>query len=132
MPAPRKTRTKQNQSKNAVVVLCAEEAIRDVLAYWYASTPAQVMVAANGYEANRLLAKNGCALLVTDRILPPWPGLDNFIELSSDHPDLKIAYVDDGTPDARILARVTGADVILPRPLTRRNVIAALPRGARA
>lgn len=111
-------------------MLCAEEAVRDVIAYWLSSASSHVDVAKDGYDASRLLDRKPCALLVTDRVLPPWPGLATFMELSELHPQLKIAFVDDGTPDSQSLARVTGADVILPRPLTRRTVVAAMPRAA--
>ncbi len=116
-----------NSSHGSVVVLCAEESTRDVLAYWYSSLPARALVAEDGYRANRLLHENNCSLLVTDRILPPWPGLETFVQLRSMHPQLRIAFVDDGSRDARILARVTGAHLVLERPLTRPAVLAALP-----
>lgn len=120
--------TRQTDTSHAsVVVLCAEESIRDVIAYWLSSLPGRALVAQDGYQANRLLTKNNCGLLVTDRILPPWPGLETFVQLRSAHPHLRIAFVDDGSRDARILARVTGAHLVLERPLTRQAILGALP-----
>jgi CheY-like chemotaxis protein len=112
----------------AVVVLCAEEAVRDVIAYWFSVLPVRTHVAADGYEANRLLKDLACRLLVTDRALPPWPGLDTFRQLRAANPQLHIAYVDNGSADGAILARLTGATTVLAKPLTREAVIEALPR----
>ncbi len=116
------------QDGSAVVVLCAEEAVKDVIGYWFTSLPVRTFVASDGYEANRLLKDPTCRLLVTDRVLPPWPGLDTFLQLRAENSHLRIAFVDSGSPDIRILARVTGASVILPKPLTRQSVVDALPR----
>jgi len=111
-----------------IVILCAEEAVRDVIAYWLSSQPRKTVVADNGYAAAKAL-ENGCRWLVTDRVLPPWPGLDTFIALRGRHPNLRIAYIESGNPHDGILARVTGASVLLPRPLTRQAVSAALASG---
>jgi DNA-binding NtrC family response regulator len=118
----------QRDSSADVVVLCAEEEVRDVITYWFASLPVRTFVAADGYEANKVLKDNARGLLVTDRILPPWPGLDTFRQLRSRNPHLRIACIDDGTPETQILARVTGATVVLPRPLKRQAVVEALGR----
>jgi hypothetical protein len=67
-------------------------------------------------------------LLITDRVLPPWPGLDTFRQLRAANPRLRIAFVDNGNADTWILARVTGATIRLPQPLTRRAVVESLGR----
>lgn len=110
-----------------IVVLCAEEAVRDVIAYWLSSHPGRAIVAADGYDAAKVLA-NGCRWLITDRVLPPWPGLDTFPTLRGRHPNLRIAFVESGNVHDGILARVTGANVLLPRPLTRQAMREALAR----
>ncbi len=120
--------TQQGDGAGDVVILCAEEDVRDVIAYWLTSLPARTFVADDGYHAARILGDGPCRWLVTDRILPPWPGLDTFLTLRSRHPSLRIAFVDNGSLDDRILARVTGANVVLQRPLTRQTVIEALAR----
>jgi len=111
-----------------VVILCAEEEVRDVIAYWLASLPIGTVVAADGHDANEILHKADCELLITDRVLPPWPGLDTFRQLRSTNPRLRIAFIDNGSVDTWILARVTGATIRLPRPLTRRSLVEALGR----
>jgi CheY-like chemotaxis protein len=117
---------------SSVVVLCAEEATRDVIAYWFSSLPLRTFVTSDGHEANRLLADPTCCLLVTDRVLPPWPGLKTFIHLREDNPNLRIAFIDDGSPNGRTLARLAGVKAVLSKPITRQAVIDALPRLATA
>lgn len=112
----------------SVIVLSSEEALRDAVVYWFTSLSVRTIATADGYEANRALKQNGAGLLITDRLLPPWPGLDTFRDLQSANPRLRVAYVDDGSWDGAILARIAGATVILSRPLERRRVIESLGR----
>lgn len=117
-----------NSQAPSVVVLSSEETLRDAVAYWFKSLSIPTLATADGYEANRALKNGGAGLLVTDRLLPPWPGLGTFRELKSENPGLRVAYVDDGSWDGAILARIAGATVVLPRPLDRRRVLEALGR----
>ncbi len=110
-----------------IVILCAEEEVRDVMAYWLAGTAARAIVAEDGYHAAKLV-ENGCDWLVTDRVLPPWPGLDTLLSLRNRHSQLRVAFVESGNIHDGILARVTGANVLLQRPLTRHGVTEALAR----
>lgn len=110
-----------------VLILCADETARDALAYWLRSSNVATDVAANGYDASERLRSGAFRLLVTDRLLPPWPGLDAFVRLKQRLSGLRIAFIDDGVPDTQALARAAGADVILPRPLRRASVLRATP-----
>ena len=112
----------------AVIVLSSEETLRDAVAYWFKTLSIPTIATADGYEANRALKDVGAGLLITDRLLPPWPGLGTFRELQAANPALRVAYVDDGSWDGAILARIAGATVVLLRPLDRRHVIEALGR----
>lgn len=114
-----------HEDAGEIVILCAEEEVRDVIAYWLSSQPGKAVVANDGYHAAKVL-QNGGRWLVTDRVLPPWPGLDTFLTLRGRHPHLRIAFVESGNIHDGILARVTGACVMLPRPLTRQAVNDAL------
>ncbi len=105
------------------MILCAGQVIRNVLAFWSASFPVRVYIAEDGYHANRLLRTVPCRLLVTDRLLPPWPGLDTFHTLRTRHPRLRIAFVYDGSLEARTFAGRTGATDFLSTPLTRHAVM---------
>jgi CheY-like chemotaxis protein len=117
--------SRAQRARGDIVVLCAEEEIRDVIHYWLSGQPDKVIVAADGREACKAL-KQGARWLITDRVLPPWPGLDSFITLRSEYPQLRIAFVESGNLHDGILARVTGASVVLPRPLTRQAVTQAV------
>ena len=124
--ADRKSAAGHDGGAGDVIILCAEEEVRDVIAYWLTSLPARTFVADDGYHAARILNDRSCQWLVTDRVLPPWPGLDTFLDLRADHPHLRIAFVESGNIHDGILARVTGATALLKRPLTRQTVIDAL------
>src|SRR5687768_5285506 len=109
-----------------VVILCADEDVRDVIAYWVASLPVSAAVVLAGHEANAILHNGACELLITDRVLPPWPGLDTYHQLRSGNPQLRIAFVDNGSVDTWVLARAMGATIRLAWPLTRRSVVEVL------
>lgn len=106
------------------IVLCADEAARDTLSFWLSSAGVRTGIARTGREAHELLQR-GAYLIITDRLLPPWPGLDTFLTVKQGRADLKIAFIDDGVPDNRALAQSAGADIILPRPLRRSAVMEA-------
>lgn len=127
LPTGQLTSTQAN-AVGDVVILCGEEEVRDVIAYWFTSLPAPTVVADDGHHANRILRERNCRLLVTDRVLPPWPGLDTFRSLRDRNPRLRVAYVDNGNIHDRILAGVVGATDYFSRPLTRRALIEALIR----
>lgn len=124
--ADRNSAAQHDGGAGDIIILCAEEEVRDAIAYWLTSQPARTFVADDGYHAARILNDGPCQWLVTDRVLPPWPGLDTFLDLRADHPRLRIAFVESGNIHDGILARVTGATALLKRPLTRQMVIDAL------
>jgi DNA-binding NtrC family response regulator len=111
-----------------VVILCGEEEVRDVIAYWFTSLPAPTVVADDGHQANRILRQRNCRLLITDRVLPPWPGLDTFRSLRDHNPRLRVAYVENGNIHDQIVAGIFGATDYYPRPLTRKSVNQAFLR----
>ena len=129
--APRKASPQLGAVSDAVI-LCADEEARDAIAHWFASLPGNATVADDGYHASRLLRDPANRLLITDRLLPPWPGLETFRTLRERNPELRIVFVESGSLDDRILARITGATDFLPRPLTREALIRALTRSGPA
>jgi DNA-binding response OmpR family regulator len=114
-----------------VVILCAEDAIRAAIAYWTASLPLRTVVANDGYQANRILRNGDCRLLVTDRVLPPWPGLDTFRQMRERNTDLRIAFVEGTRREDVGLARATGATDVLSRPLRRQLVTDVVDKAMR-
>jgi DNA-binding response OmpR family regulator len=125
-PAPERV------NAGSVVILCAAEATRAAIAYWSTLAPVRTVVAEDGYHANRILQNEGCRLLVTDRVLPPWPGLNTFRQLRAHNPGLRIAFVESASPQDAGIARVTGATDLLPQPLRRQSVAAAIDAAIRA
>jgi CheY-like chemotaxis protein len=127
VPAEQLNATTTN-TMGEVVILCGEEEIRDVLAYWFQSLPVPTFVADDGYHANRILNERNCRLLITDRVLPPWPGLDTIRALRDHNPQMRVAFVENGNIHDRILAGIVGATDYFPRPLSRQTVVNALTR----
>jgi DNA-binding response OmpR family regulator len=127
VPAEQLVATQAN-TLGEVVILCGEEETRDVIAYWFQSLPAPTIVADDGHHANRILQERNCRLLVTDRVLPPWPGLETLRALRDHNPRLRVAFVETGNIHDKILAGIVGATDYYPRPLSRRTVINALTR----
>ena len=120
-----KRKAASRRKADNVVIVCAEEDVRDVIAHWLTMNGMNAVVAANGYEAARAL-RRGSRWLVTDRVLPPWPGLDPFLDLRSRYPNLNIVFVEGSNIHDTILARVTGAGTTLSRPLKRQAVLEAV------
>jgi len=107
------------------VVLSADDGMNKRIAYWLSTARHAAATARSGYAARALIVDGTTRLLVTDRLLPPWPGLDTIFRLRQSVADLKVAFLGDGVPDNQRLALSAGADVILPYPLRRAHVLDA-------
>lgn len=107
------------------VVLCSNQAAAGTVVYWLKKLGVSVATASSGYQARELLQGATARLLITDRALPPWPGLGTLVALKREFSALKVAVLDDGVPESRALARSAGADIILARPLRKSNLIEA-------
>jgi DNA-binding response OmpR family regulator len=96
------------------------------LAYWLRSVGMNMEIAESGRRGRALLQEGGTQVLVTDRVLPPWPGLRRLTVLkqSSDH--LRIVAIDKGDPDSRWVAFAAGADAVISPPLRRDDVMRAI------
>jgi DNA-binding response OmpR family regulator len=113
-------------SQPEVVMLCVEREPRETIAHWLSVLKIAMVAASDGYHANALLKVHPVRLLIVDRLLPPWPGLDTPRQLIEAKPDLRLAFIDDGSRNAAALARACGVHSMLNRPLTRNQVVAAL------
>lgn len=106
-------------------MLCTEDGVGEQVAYWLTSAGVPTSIARSGYEARTRVLAGTVRLLVTDRVLPPWPGLDTIVSLKRSIAALTVACLGDGVPDNHSLALSAGADIILPCPLRRFDVLAA-------
>jgi DNA-binding response OmpR family regulator len=108
------------------VILSSDASVGDRIAYWLSTAGHRPAVAGTGYVAHRAIVEGSTRLLITDRLLPPWPGLDTMFGLKQSIAGLTIAFLGDGVPDTRRLALQAGADLILPTPLRRIHVLEAM------
>ena len=104
-----------------VVVLCLDEHYPTTLAHWLRPSGIRVEIAESGRQAKQLLHMAERWVLVTDRVLPPWPGLPRLASLKRSHRLLRIVAIDRGDADSRYVALAAGADAVVSPPL-RRNV----------
>ncbi|MBM3546244.1 MAG: response regulator [Alphaproteobacteria bacterium] len=105
-----------------VVVLCADEIIRAAIAFWSTMLPVTTIVAEDGYRVTEILRRQECRLLITDRALPPWPGLEAFWQLRTRYPALRIAFIERSSQSEASLARLAGVTDILAHPLQQQAV----------
>ena len=109
-----------------VVILCRNEEVREMVVYWIANSGVMASVAKDGHDAERIL-RNGCVrLLITDRMLPPWPGLGTFRDIKHRHQGLRVAVIEDSSREARVLGQRVGADMILETPLRHADVLSLM------
>ena len=113
MPLEQKIRA-PDEGAITVIILCIDAETRDTIASWLKSLSIRTFVAENGFQANRILRDVPCQLLITDRLLPPWLGLGRINKLLARRPGLRITFVDNGSPDGRMLAHAIGATDFLP------------------
>jgi DNA-binding response OmpR family regulator len=109
-----------------VVVLCLDERYRATLLHWLRLEGMHAEIAESGRRATARLAGVGTRVLVTDRVLPPWPGLPRLASLRRSHKALRIVAIDRGEPDSRYVALAAGADAVVSPPLRRDEVMRAI------
>jgi DNA-binding response OmpR family regulator len=107
------------------IILVESDAIRRVVTYFLQTSGVTATIAANGQSAANALHSGVPQLLITDRILPPWPGLGRITEAKSRHGALRVAMVEDSTSSD--VARQAGVDVMLSMPVLRHEILECLP-----
>jgi DNA-binding response OmpR family regulator len=115
-----------------VLVLCAEPDLGVRIVHWLGQGSFEPVHVMDGYHASHLLQHDAIVAIITDRLLPPWPGIDVFSRLRKSRPDLAVIYIESGDVEYRQLARAAGATHVLSRPLRRQSVLDAISRGAAA
>jgi DNA-binding response OmpR family regulator len=111
---------------NKVALLCLDARYSSAVAHWLRLDGVCVEIAGSGKQARALLEGDGERVLVTDRVLPPWPGLPRFVVLKRSSERLRIVAIERGDPDSRYLASAAGADTVISIPLRRDEVMRAI------
>lgn len=114
-----------------VVVLCADQRLRSLLGYWLCAPACDAVIAQDGYEAAAAIAACPDRLvLLTDRIVPPWPGLPPLPLLRQQNSHLRVVVIGHATTGGNRshsgMSIGSGADAALARPISRAAVMACL------
>jgi DNA-binding response OmpR family regulator len=118
---------REAEQETKIVLLCLDERYQTTLAHWLLSDGMRVEIADGGRRAKELLgAGKRRVLLVTDRVLPPWPGLPRLAALKRSSAQLRIVAIDKGDSDSRYVAFAAGADAVISPPLRRDEVMRAI------
>jgi DNA-binding response OmpR family regulator len=112
--------------KTRVVVLCLDERYSTTLAHWLRSVGIGAEIAKSGRHAKAILGAGGKCVLITDRVLPPWPGLPRLASLRRLSEHLRVVAIDKGDADSRYVALAAGADAVVSPPLRRDEVMRAI------
>jgi len=107
------------QEELNVVVLCLDDHYSTTLAHWLRSAGIRVEIVNSGRQAKQLLRSSDRRVFVTDRVLPPWPGLSRLASLKRTHKHLRLVTIDRGDADSRYVALAAGADAVVSPPLRR-------------
>ncbi len=132
MATSRDAQTETRPQPAVILVLFADPDAGIQIAHWLSEAYHRTVTVSDGYDAAAILRQQRVTALITDRLLPPWPGLEPFPHLRKSHPDLAIVCFGSWEVDSGRLARSAGATHVLSCPLRRRAVLDALPRGAAA
>jgi DNA-binding NtrC family response regulator len=84
----------EEEQETKIVVLCLDEGYQTTLAHWLLSAGMRVEIADGGRRAKELLGAG--SVLVTDRVLPPWPGLPRLADLKRWSAQLRVVAIDKG------------------------------------
>jgi DNA-binding NarL/FixJ family response regulator len=86
-----------------------------------------VDAASDGKQAANLLRKSAYRALVTDRFIPPWPGLDSIPKLKRRYPSVRIVVLlKSGPIGTAAVLRLAGADAVVEPPVRQASLMTAL------
>lgn len=109
-----------------ILVLCADPDLSARVKHWLNQAGVQAVQAFDGYNASHVINHHGAAAIITDRLLPPWPGFETFTALRKSRSGIAIIYVGNGSTDSANFACAAGATHVLPFPLRRQAVLDVL------
>ena len=113
----------------SAIVLVEDDSIRRILAFFLESSEVSRSLPRTGQAAAKALCNGVPQLLITDRLLPPWPGLGRISEVKSRHGALSVAMLEDAQSSSRDLSKAAGVDFVLSVPVLRHEVLGCLPTG---
>ena len=97
-----------------IIVLVANQDLRDAASYWSEALGFAVDAARTGTHAAKPLQEGPYQALVTDRFVPPWPGLESIPKLKRRYPGMRlINLLKRGQIGTASMLRVAGADAVI-------------------
>jgi DNA-binding response OmpR family regulator len=116
-----------NSVRHKLLVLVGDEDLREAIRYWSTDVGLSVDAVGSGSHATRQLRKYEYRAFVTDRVIPPWPGLHSLPKLKRVFPHLRIiVLLRRGPIGTSSLLRLAGADEVIEGPMRRATLMSAL------
>lgn len=113
-------------ARRRALVLAGDDVIREALAHWLETVGYEVAATDDGEAALAFLDHGGAELVVADRVYPGWRGVTlQALRRRLPEARLVVAGIDRDDPWFG-LAHSVGADLVLPAPLTRKEVLSRL------
>jgi CheY-like chemotaxis protein len=117
----------------SIVVADDVAELRQLIGLWLEDLGHTVSHAGNGREAVRLVLEQPCDLLCTDILMPDRDGLDLIMEIRRTKPAVRVLAFSGGdrfmqAHNALRLAKVIGANNLLPKPFNRAQFVEAVQR----
>jgi DNA-binding response OmpR family regulator len=110
-----------------IIVLVANHDLRDATSYWSEALGFAVDAARNGAHAAKLLQEGAYQALVTDRFVPPWPGLASIPRFTRLYPSTRlVVLLKRGPIGIGSMLRVAGADAVIEPPVRQAALVTAL------
>lgn len=110
--------------RRRALVLAGDDVLREALGHWLETVGYDVAATAGGDEAVDFLDGGGAELVLVDRVYPAWPGIGTLQALRDRLPKARLVVAGIARDDPWFdLARSIGADLVLPAPLSRKEVL---------
>ena len=134
-PSLQEAHTRASRTQQRILVVDDDPSVLKLLTKYLVDAGYDVLTAANGVEALRIIQSEGCSLVITDWMLPEMDGLDlcRAIRLSETVGFVYVIVLT-GRTDADSLAKAfeAGADDFLAKPCQKQELLARLKAAVRA
>ncbi len=115
-----------------ILIIDDDSLVRQALVLMLEHESHEVMEAANGREAIRIMRQWQPDLVITDIIMPETDGFETIRELRNTAAELKIIAISGGDPigtrDILEIAREFGADAAFGKPIDRQEFLSSVSR----